>query len=134
MSKEYNLSEIVTAVAEKSTLNKKVVKEVAQEIILAIAENLPIADKMRVEIDGFGVLFLKQVAERSGKTSGKIGPVTEWTKPAHLTVKFRAHPDLIMKINEDDACLKNITYVNEKNQTRKISKLVISNMIKYLKS
>lgn len=96
---EFNLSEIVTAVAEKSTLNKKLVKEVLQEAILIIAENLPTAEKQRVEIDGFGTLFLKEVAERRGKTSGKIGPVTDWVKPAHLAVKFRPHPDFIAAAN-----------------------------------
>lgn len=105
---EFNLSEIVTAVAEKSTLNKSVVKEVLQEAFTVIAENLPKND-MRVEIDGLGTFSLKIAAEKHGKTSGKIGPVTEWVKPAHLRVKFNPHPDFIKTANANlspDSTLK----------------------------
>jgi len=107
--KEYNLSELVTSVAERSTLNKTVVKEVLQTAFLEMAKNLPMADKKRIEIAGLGVISLRIVKERNGKTSGKIGPITEWTKPAHFALKFRPHPDFIIEANNNlpaDSVLK----------------------------
>ena len=98
---EFNLSELVTAVAEKSTLNKTVVKEVLQTAFEQMAAALPKAPKQRVEIAGFGVISLKVVKERKGKTSGKIGPVTEWVKPAHYALKFRPNPDFIIEANKN---------------------------------
>jgi len=47
--------------------------------------------------------------------------------------EFKTVKNLLAKINENEACLKDITYVNAKEQTRKINKTVIANIIKYLK-
>ena len=87
---EFNLSELVTAVAEKSTLNKTVVKEVLQEAINVIAENIPTAPKQRVEIYGFGVLKLIKHKESKWKLNGNEG-----ITPAHFTVEFIPSPRFI---------------------------------------
>jgi len=42
-------------------------------------------------------------------------------------------PNLIKNIQENEDCLKTISYTNIKNQNRKINKSAISNIIKYLK-
>lgn len=98
---------IVEVVADKETDNYcSVVKKVKKENITP---------------DNIGEILLSQIPEISNVSAKAI------------MIQFKTFPNLILKINEDDTCLKNITYVNEKNQTRKISKLIISNMIKYLK-
>ena len=47
--------------------------------------------------------------------------------------EFKTLRNLLSKINENEACLKDISYVNTKGQTRKINKTVIANIIKYVK-
>jgi len=46
---------------------------------------------------------------------------------------FNTISNLFSCIKANEACLKDITYVNSKGQTRKISKTVIGNISKYLK-
>ena len=47
--------------------------------------------------------------------------------------EFKTLPNLLEKIKEDGGeCLSNITYVNAKNQTRKINKTVVQNIKKFL--
>jgi ERCC4-type nuclease len=45
---------------------------------------------------------------------------------------FNTISNLFSCIKADEACLKNISYVNSKGQTRKISKTVTGNIVKYL--
>jgi len=47
--------------------------------------------------------------------------------------EFKTVKNLIEKVNESEVCLKDISYVNAKGQSRKINKTVIANIIKYLK-
>ena len=56
------------------------------------------------------------------------------TSAVALMKEFKTVKNLIEKINENENCLKDISYVNAKGQTRKINKTVIANVIKYLKS
>jgi nucleoid DNA-binding protein len=97
---EFNLSEIITHVAEKATINKKVVKEVLQEAILIIAETLPKAEKSRVEIDGFGVFKLVKHQEKKWQLAGKSG-----VTPAHFTVEFAPAPKFLDAANANFANL-----------------------------
>ena len=46
--------------------------------------------------------------------------------------KFKTFPNLMQEIQQNEECLKNISYVNIKGQTRKINKTSILNIIKYL--
>jgi ERCC4-type nuclease len=46
---------------------------------------------------------------------------------------FNTISNLFSCIKADEACLKDISYVNSKGQTRKISKTVTGNIVKYLK-
>jgi ERCC4-type nuclease len=39
--------------------------------------------------------------------------------------------ELIRRVKEDSECLKTVTYLNAKNQTKKLNKTVIENIIKY---
>jgi len=49
-----------------------------------------------------------------------------------IMAKFKTMSSLIESIKLDPQCLQGITYVNAKSQSRKISKLVIANIIKFL--
>ena len=102
------------------------------------SDNIPILDTDK-ETDNYCSVVKK--VKKENITPDNIGeillsqiPGISNVSPIAIMLQFKTFPNLILKINEDYACLKNITYVNEKNQTRKISKLIISNMIKYLKS
>ena len=46
--------------------------------------------------------------------------------------KYKSIYNLIISLNNDENCLKDISYVNTKDQSRKISKTSIQNIIKYL--
>lgn len=122
MATEFNFSELVDNVAKTTQMSKLNVNVIAQEAFIEMARQLGkrqdasaketkagVRPGGRIELAPFGVLKLEYVAERNGKTSGKIGPVTEWTKPAHYTVKFRAMKDFIEMVNAylpDDSPLK----------------------------
>lgn len=47
--------------------------------------------------------------------------------------EFKTIQNLVAKINESETCLKDISYVNAKGQSRRINKTVIANIIKFLK-
>jgi hypothetical protein len=47
--------------------------------------------------------------------------------------KFKTIQNLVTQLNDNECCLKDISYINAKGQSRKINKTVISNIIKYLK-
>jgi len=46
--------------------------------------------------------------------------------------KFKTLPELIKQVEENNECLKDISYTNTKGQTRKINKTSIANIAKYL--
>lgn len=46
--------------------------------------------------------------------------------------KFKTIPNLIQEVQQNEECLKDISYVNTKGQTRKINKTSIINIVKYL--
>lgn len=46
--------------------------------------------------------------------------------------KFETLSNLLNKLNEDDKCLCTLTYTNSKNQTRKLNKSCIENIVKFL--
>jgi ERCC4-type nuclease len=46
--------------------------------------------------------------------------------------KFKTIPSLIQEIQQNSECLKDISYINTKGQTRKINKTSVLNIVKYL--
>jgi ERCC4-type nuclease len=46
--------------------------------------------------------------------------------------KFKTIPNLIHEVEKNEDCLKDISYVNVKGQTRKINKTSLINIVKYL--
>lgn len=55
------------------------------------------------------------------------------TSAVAVMKEFKTIKNLLEKVNENESCLKDISYVNAKGQTRKINKTVIANIIKYVK-
>jgi nucleoid DNA-binding protein len=112
MATEFNFSELITNVSKALQISKVECTAVIEQSFVEMARQLGTRQDAsaketkhgvrpggRIELAPFGVLKLKYVAERQGKTSGRIGPVTEWVKPAHYTVKFKAMPDFLQMIN-----------------------------------
>ena len=46
--------------------------------------------------------------------------------------KFKTIPNLINEIQQNDNCLKDISYQNSKGQSRKINKTSLANIVKFL--
>jgi ERCC4-type nuclease len=77
--------------------------------------------KENITPDNIGEIMLCQIPGISSTTAIAI------------LKEFKTLPQLLEKIKEDGGeCLSNITYVNTKNQTRKINKTVVQNIKKFL--
>ncbi len=98
------INEITTTTVEKDYCS--VVKKVKKENITP---------------DNIGEIMLCQIPGISSTTAIAI------------LKEFKTLPKLLEKIKQDDGeCLSNITYINTKNQTRKINKTVVQNIKKFL--
>ena len=76
--------------------------------------------KENITVSNIGEIMLCQIPTISSITALAI------------LAKFNTITQLILAIQSDLNCLKDISYVNSKNQTRKISKTSIENIIKFL--
>jgi ERCC4-type nuclease len=77
--------------------------------------------KENITPDNIGEIMLCQIPGISSTTAIAI------------LKEFKTLPKLLEKIKEDGGeCLSNITYINTKNQTRKINKTVVQNIKKFL--
>lgn len=77
--------------------------------------------KENITPDNIGEIMLCQIPGISSTTAVAI------------LKEFKTLPKLLEKIKEDGGeCLSNITYINTKNQTRKINKTVVQNIKKFL--
>jgi hypothetical protein len=94
-------------------------------------EELTCADKDYVSVvkkikkdnitpDNIGEIMLCQIPGISSVTSVAI------------MSKFKTLPNLIIQIQENENCLKDISYTNSKNQVRKINKTCLVNLVKFL--
>ena len=60
-------------------------------------------------------------------------PGVSSTTAIAIMEKFGTIQNLVMKINENEQCLKELSYTSSKGQTRKISKPALNNIVLYLK-
>ncbi len=60
-------------------------------------------------------------------------PGVSSTTAIAIMEKFGTIQNLVMKINENEQCLKDLSYTSSKGQTRKISKPALNNIVLYLK-
>jgi ERCC4-type nuclease len=77
--------------------------------------------KENITPDNIGEIMLCQI------------PGISATSAIAVMKEFHTVHNLIAKINENELCLKDISYLNAKGQSRRINKTVIANIIKYLK-
>lgn len=56
------------------------------------------------------------------------------TSAVAIMKEFKTMQNLISTIQTNESCLKNVSYINTKGQTRHINKTVIGNIIKYLQN
>jgi ERCC4-type nuclease len=76
--------------------------------------------KDNITPDNIGEIMLCQIPGISSVTSVAI------------MSKFKTLPNLISQIQENESCLKDISYTNTKNQVRKINKTCLVNLVKFL--
>ena len=84
--------------------------------------------------------FVVKKVKKENITPNNIGEIILSQIPGISSVSalaimaiFKTLPNLIIKLKEDISCLHGITYTNSKNQTRKLNKTIIANLIKYLR-
>jgi len=108
---------------EKSESNLSLIDE-SNEVIQSDKDYCSVIKKVKKENitpDNIGEIMLCQIPGISSTTAVAI------------LKEFQTLPKLLEKIKEDGGeCLSNITYVNTKNQTRKINKTVVQNIKKFL--
>lgn len=90
-----NKQELITAIAEKSELNKKQAEKVINTFTDIITETLRNGDK--VQLVGFGSF---EVIERAARTGRNPQDSSIIEIPASKTPKFKASKSLKMAINE----------------------------------
>ena len=76
--------------------------------------------KDNITPDNIGEIMLCQIPGISSVTSVAI------------MNKFKTLPNLISQIQENENCLKDISYTNSKNQVRKVNKTCLVNIVKFL--
>jgi ERCC4-type nuclease len=76
--------------------------------------------KDNITPDNIGEIMLCQIPGISSVTSLAI------------MSKFKTLPNLISQIQENENCLKDISYTNSKNQVRKVNKTCLVNLVKFL--
>jgi len=84
--------------------------------------------------------FIKKV-KKENITPENIGeimlcqiPGISSTSAVAIMKEFKTMQNLISTIQTNESCLKDVSYINTKGQTRHINKTVIGNVIKYLKN
>ena len=111
--------------------NTSILKTISSEENEQTNEELTCADKDYVSVvkkikkdnitpDNIGEIMLCQIPGISSVTSVAI------------MSKFKTLPNLITQIQENENCLKDISYTNSKNQVRKINKTCLVNLVKFL--
>jgi len=125
--------EIVSAATDENTILSNLEKSESNISLTLTEENSDIQSdkdycsvvkkvkKENITPDNIGEIMLCQIPGISSTTAIAI------------LKEYKTLPKLLEKIKEDGGeCLSNLTYVNTKNQTRKINKTVVQNIKKFL--
>ena len=109
---------------EKSESSLSLMEENVENITTTDKDYCSVVKKVKKENitpDNIGEIMLCQIPSISSTTAIAI------------LKEFKTLPNLLEKIKEDGGeCLSNISYINTKNQTRKINKTVVQNIKKFL--
>jgi len=122
------------AIANAAIANAEIAKVALTKEALAIDNN---NETENLEKD---YCFVVKKVKKDNITPNNIGEILLSQIPGISSVSalaimstFKTLPNLIMRIKEDVACLHGVTYTNSKNQTRKLNKTIIANIIKFLR-
>jgi len=126
--------------------NKNVLKTTNDAIVTELEsiqeggdiENINIEKEKEEQSEKDYVNVVKKV-KKENITPDNIGEIMLCQIPGISSVtalaimdKFKTIPNLIQEVLQNDECLKDISYVNAKGQTRKINKTSIVNIVKFL--
>ena len=126
--------------------NKNVLKTTNDAIVTELEsiqeggdiENINIEKEKEEQSEKDYVNVVKKV-KKENITPDNIGEIMLCQIPGISSVtalaimdKFKTIPNLIQEVLQNDECLKDVSYVNAKGQTRKINKTSIVNIVKYL--
>ena len=93
-----------------------------EEAVVSYASVIKKNKKENITVDNFGEIVLCQIPNVSSVTAQAV-----------MCIYKNIHA-LDTALREDEHCLDNVTYVSSKNQTRKLSKLCVSNIIKFIRT
>jgi len=125
---QYYLNKATTSTTATTSLNEE----------LSVDHNTELTDqKLDIYFENYCNVVKK--VKKDNVTPENIGeimlsqiPGISSTIAIELMKQFKSLPNLVMKIKENEDCLKNISYTNSKGQVRKINKTALLNVAKYL--
>jgi len=122
--------------------NKPIVKTLVQDQTISVDHTITvdqtIAVEQTLESDKDYISVVKKV-KKENITPENIAEIMLCQIPGISSVtaiaimdKFKTIPNLINEIQQNDNCLKDISYQNSKGQSRKINKTSLVNIVKFL--
>ena len=116
--------------------NKPIVNTLVQDETIAVDQTIAVEQTLESDKDYISVV--KKV-KKENITPENIAEIMLCQIPGISSVtaiaimdKFKTIPNLINEIQQNDNCLKDISYQNSKGQTRKINKTSLVNIVKFL--
>ena len=123
-----------------SELNTEHTDVVIQETPTTTTEqNIVVVENNETEANEKDYCAVIKKVKKENVTPQNIGEIMLCQIPGISSVsaiailkQFQTLPNLLNKLNENNDCLNEVSYINSKNQTRKINKTVIQNIKKFL--
>ena len=116
--------------------NKPIVNTLVQDETIAVDQTIAVEQTLESDKDYISVV--KKV-KKENITPENIAEIMLCQIPGISSVtaiaimdKFKTIPNLINEIQQNDNCLKDISYQNSKGQSRKINKTSLVNIVKFL--
>ena len=123
---------------ENKPIVKTLVQDQTSEVDKTISVDQTIAVEQTLESDKDYISVVKKV-KKENITPENIAEIMLCQIPGISSVtaiaimdKFKTIPNLINEIQQNDNCLKDISYQNSKGQSRKINKTSLVNIVKFL--
>ena len=121
-----------------NTVVNVVTSENSEENLAESGQNLAVEQNSEKESDKDYISVVKKV-KKENITPDNIAEIMLCQIPGISSVtaiaimdKFKTIPNLIQEIQQNDNCLKDISYQNSKGQSRKINKTSLFNIVKFL--
>lgn len=112
---------------------------VIQETPTTTEQNIVVVENNETEANEKDYCAVIKKVKKENVTPQNIGEIMLCQIPGISSVsaiailkEFQTLPNLLNKLHENNDCLNEVSYVNSKNQTRKINKTVIQNIKKFL--